>query len=79
MPQFFATFKNSLLLSILYMGRIKTKLTKRLTLELLDKHREKLTTEFDANKKIVEQLMIGTSKKLRNVIAGYVTRLKKKD
>ena len=61
------------------MGRIKTKLTKRLTLELLDKHREKLTTEFDANKKIVEQLMIGTSKKLRNVIAGYVTRLKKKD
>lgn len=61
------------------MGRIKTKLTKRLTLELLDKHRDKLSTEFEANKKLVAELMIGTSKKLRNVIAGYVTRLKKKD
>ncbi|MBD3361528.1 30S ribosomal protein S17e [Candidatus Woesearchaeota archaeon] len=61
------------------MGRIKTKLIKRLTLELLEKHRDKLSTEFDANKKIVAELMAGTSKKLRNVIAGYVTRLKKKD
>ncbi|MBN1645171.1 30S ribosomal protein S17e [Candidatus Woesearchaeota archaeon] len=61
------------------MGRIKTKLTKRLTLELLDKHRDKLSTEFEANKKLVAGLMAGTSKKLRNVIAGYVTRLKKKD
>ncbi len=61
------------------MGRIKTKLIKRLTLELLEKHRDKLTTDFEANKKLVAELMAGTSKKLRNVIAGYVTRLKKKD
>ncbi|MBW2968764.1 30S ribosomal protein S17e [Candidatus Woesearchaeota archaeon] len=61
------------------MGRIKTKLTKRLTLELLEKHRDKLTTDFESNKKLVAELMAGTSKKLRNVIAGYVTRLKKKD
>lgn len=61
------------------MGRIKTKLIKRLTLELLDKHRDKLSNEFDANKKIVAELMAGASKKLRNVVAGYVARLKKKD
>jgi small subunit ribosomal protein S17e len=61
------------------MGRIKTKLIKRLTLELLEKHRDKLSTEFEDNKKLVAALMEGTSKKLRNVIAGYVTRLKKRD
>lgn len=61
------------------MGRIKTKLVKRLTLELLERHREKLSNEFDTNKRLVAELMAGTSKKLRNVIAGYVTRLKKKD
>jgi small subunit ribosomal protein S17e len=50
-----------------------------LTLELLEKHRDKLTTDFEDNKKLVAELMVGSSKKLRNVVAGYVTRLKKKD
>jgi len=61
------------------MGRIKTKLIKRLTLEFFERHKDKLTEDFKANKKIVEEFMAGTSKKMRNVIAGYATRLKKKD
>jgi len=61
------------------MGRIKTKLTKRLAFELVDRYRDRLSTDFNANKKAIEQLMDDSSKKLRNIVAGYVTRLKKKD
>lgn len=61
------------------MGRIKTKLTKRLAFELIDRYKDKLSTEFNTNKKAIVPLMDASSKKLRNIIAGYVTRLKKKD
>lgn len=57
------------------MGRIKTTLIKRLTFELLDKHGDKFKDNFEENKKIVENYIDVPSKKLRNVIAGYVTRL----
>lgn len=60
------------------MGRIKTMLIKRVTNQLMDEHQEKFTTEFEKNKAIVEQHANIPSKKIRNVIAGYATRLKKK-
>ncbi|MFC1728110.1 30S ribosomal protein S17e [Nanoarchaeota archaeon] len=61
------------------MGRIKTSLIKRVTKELVDKHREELKGTFDENKNLVAQFTDVTSKKLRNVIAGYVTRLIKSE
>ena len=61
------------------MGRIKTTLIKRKTRELLDRHGERFTLDFTENKRLVTQLTIMSSKKLRNIIAGYVTRLKKKE
>ena len=61
------------------MGRIKTKLTKRLTNELLEKHHDKFTDNFDAKQEKVTALTTTSSKKMRNVIAGYVTRLIKKE
>lgn len=57
------------------MGRIKTQMIKRLTLQLVKQHKPLFTTEFGANKKIVEQLLTGPSKKIRNTVAGYVTRI----
>ncbi len=60
------------------MGRIKTMLVKRVTNQLLDAHRDKFTTEFTQNKALVEQYANVPSKKIRNIIAGYATRLKKK-
>ena len=60
------------------MGRIKTMLIKRVTNQLMDEHGENFTTEFDKNKELVEQYADIQSKKIRNVIAGYATRLKKK-
>ncbi len=58
------------------MGRIKTQLIKRLTFEIM-KQREKLSPQFDENKKVVADLIAGASKKIRNSVAGYVTRLMK--
>jgi small subunit ribosomal protein S17e len=59
------------------MGRIKTQMIKRLGGEIFDKHQSMLKEDFNENKLIIQQVTDITSKKLRNVIAGYVTRLVK--
>ena len=61
------------------MGRIKTTLTKRTALKLLESHRKEFKTDFQENKEIVEKFLNVPSKKLRNIIAGYITRLVKKE
>ena len=60
------------------MGRIKTMLIKRKTKEIMAEHEDKLTEDFEKNKEIVSKVAHIPSKKMRNVIAGYATRLKKK-
>lgn len=62
-----------------YMGRIKTRLVKRKTKELLREHGEKFAADFSQNKQVVSSLMEIPSKKLRNIMAGYITRLKRKE
>lgn len=57
------------------MGRIKTKLVKRIGNEIVKKI-EGFSTDFEQNKKLLNQYL-KTSKKLRNVIAGYIVKLKK--
>jgi len=59
------------------MGRIKTKLVKRNTKKLMVLHGDKIGKDFTANKKVVDKEATISSKKLRNIIAGYATRLKK--
>lgn len=61
------------------MGRIKTQQTKRTTFELVRRHKDSFKKDFTENKKIVDQFSEIRSKKLRNVIAGYVTRLMKRE
>ena len=58
------------------MGRIKTALVKRLTRELFKAHREEFSTDFEKNKEVVNTIANMPSKKIRNVVAGYCTRLK---
>ena len=60
------------------MGRIKTALSKRVTNEVLSKHREEFTEDYEINKQKVLKYIDFPSKKIRNVVAGYVTRLVKK-
>jgi len=61
------------------MGRIKTTFVKRKTKELLAMHGENFTMDFNENKKITDKNTKLVSKKLRNIVAGYMTRLKKKE
>ena len=56
------------------MGRIKSKLVKRTAKSLL-KEENKFDNSFDKNKKLLKDSM--PSKKIRNQIAGYITRIKK--
>ncbi len=60
------------------MGRIKTQFIKRLGKELMNTHKDQLKETFEENKPLVKQLLTEPSKKIRNVVAGYVTKLKKK-
>lgn len=61
------------------MGRIKTTQIKRTGRKLMDLYGEKFSPDFEHNKKVVTEVAKIPSKKLRNVTAGYVTRLVKKD
>lgn len=61
------------------MGRIKTTFIKRKTKELHKMHGDKFTADFEENKKVTGKYANVASKKLRNVVAGYMTRLKRKE
>ncbi len=60
------------------MGRIKTSMIKRIGKSLLEKYPDKFLTDFEKNKAIVTEVADIPSKKLRNVITGYVTKNAKK-
>jgi small subunit ribosomal protein S17e len=57
------------------LGKVRTEQVKRIARELLDMYEDKFTTDFEANKKLVVALTNISSKKLRNRVAGYTTRL----
>ncbi len=57
------------------MGRIKTTLVKRNVKELIQIYPNKFSKDFDDNKKMITDTTELNSKKLRNVMAGYMTRL----
>ena len=54
------------------MGNIRTSFVKRLAKELI---KGVFTTDFEENKKLVQEYSTVSTKHLRNKIAGYVTRL----
>ncbi len=60
------------------MGRIKTAMIKGVSNELFKDNKDKFTENFEENKKLLTELADIKSKKLRNAIAGYITRLKEK-
>jgi len=58
------------------MGRIKSALIKRTANNLL-KEENVFSEDFEKNKKLLGNTM--PSKKVRNKIAGYISRLKKRE
>ena len=59
------------------MGRIKTRLIKRVSKEIVTEYSDLLKKTFDENKQVLSDKIDVPSKKLRNVIVGYVTRIMK--
>ena len=59
------------------MGKVRTLLVKRTARRLFAMYPDKFTADFEHNKKVVSELLDVQSKKVRNQIAGYITRLVK--
>ena len=59
------------------MGRVKTTLIKRVGNRLVKENRDHFSKDFEKNKEILPQFVNVSSKKLRNVLAGYIARLMK--
>ena len=59
------------------MGKVRTEMVKRISNELVDRYEKSFTLDFEQNKQFLNEIGLDVSKKLRNKIAGYVTRIMK--
>jgi small subunit ribosomal protein S17e len=55
------------------LGKVKTEQIKRLAKELIERFPDKFSSNFEDNKRMVDALTRGTTAKVRNQIAGYVS------
>jgi len=60
------------------MGRIRTKTVKKAAKVLIEKYYTKLTSDFHFNKKVLSDVAVLPSKRMRNKIAGFATHLMKR-
>ena len=58
------------------MGKVRTDTVKRVSRELIRRFPERFAGDWESDKEAVNNLVATQSKRLRNRIAGYVTRLK---
>ncbi len=61
---------------LLHLGKVRTETVKRASREVLRRFPEHFTGNWESDKQAVSELVSTQSKRLRNRIAGYVTRLK---
>ncbi len=59
------------------MGKVRTKVVKRTAKEMLERFPDKFGPDFEVNKQALIEVADIPSKRLRNRIAGYITRLVK--
>jgi len=64
---------------VVSVGKVRTEMVKRIALELIDKYPKSFSTDFDQNKRFINEVGLDISKKMRNKIAGYSARLIKAD
>ena len=55
------------------MGKVKTEQVKRVGKTLMERFPNKFVNNFDENKLLVNSLTQGTTTRVRNQIAGYIT------
>jgi small subunit ribosomal protein S17e len=56
------------------LGKVKTEQIKRVAKELIRRFPDKFSNNFEKNKHTVDTFTQGTTIKVRNQIAGYITR-----
>jgi small subunit ribosomal protein S17e len=56
------------------LGKVKTEQIKRIGKELMVRFPDKFSSTFDENKQSVDLLTKGTTTRVRNQVAGYITR-----
>ena len=61
------------------MGNIRPSFIKIRAQRLIDRYPDQFTTDFDENKGLVERFTDVDNKKMRNWIAGYITRYKQRN
>lgn len=64
-------------MEVINVGNVYTKDIKRVAKELYEKFKDQVTADFYSNKKLVDMYIDVQSKKVKNRIAGYLTRLAK--
>jgi len=61
---------------LFHLGKVRTETVKRVSRELLRRFPDRFSGDFETDKQAVNELVLTQSKRLRNRIAGYITRLK---
>jgi small subunit ribosomal protein S17e len=56
------------------LGNVRTEQIKRTAKELIKRFPDKFSDNFDSNKLVVGTMLDGLTVKIRNQIAGYITR-----
>lgn len=54
------------------MGCIRTKLVKKLSKRLVEKHPDKFSADFEKNKAALNEMQLLLDKSVRNKVAGYM-------
>jgi len=57
------------------MGKSRALKTKRIVKLLFDKHLDRFSSDFEENKKVINEVTTIVSKPLRNRTAGHITKL----
>jgi small subunit ribosomal protein S17e len=60
------------------MGRVRTKTVKRAARQLIEKFYPKMSLDFHYNKRVLDDVAVVPSKRIRNKIAGYASKLMKR-
>jgi len=60
---------------VIDIGRIKTIGVKRVSKKLIKDHLDDFSEDFNKNKEVLKRYIITKSPKMRNMIAGYASRL----
>ncbi len=56
------------------MGRVKSIQVKTLGDDIIKEHAKKFSGDFEKNKQALKEIKDIKSKKIRNVVAGYITK-----